>query len=1584
MTEKNIDNVATGIRPHQPPIAIIGMAAIFPQAGNLQEFWDVILNKIDCITDIPPSRWKIEDYYDPDPKTPDKTYCKKGGFIPDIDFDPAEFGLPPNILEATDVSQLLSLVVAKEALADAGYATPSPETRERTGVILGTVVGQQAMRPLMNRLQYPVWERVLKSCGLPEEAIAKVTAKIKLAYTQWEENSFPGFLSNVIAGRIANRLDLGGLNCVVDAACASSLSAVKMAVNELSNHSCDMMITGGVDIDNSILTYMCFSKTPAFSKNENVRPFDTTSDGMMAGEGVGMLVLKRLEDAERDGDRIYAVIKGIGASSDGRFKSIYAPRPEGQAKALRRAYGEAGIEPGSLGLLEAHGTGTVAGDICEVTALGQVFNGEDNLNPTIALGSVKSQIGHTKAAAGSASLIKTALALYHKILPPTINVTEANPKLKLEESPFYLNTQTRPWLRSQPDVPRRAGVSSFGFGGTNFHVVLEEYQPEQKTAYRLQHTARSILLDAPSVEDLLARCDDLIVKLQSDQSAHHYNELVEASKERIPPVSAARLGFVAASRIEAVELLQISTGLLRAKPQEEAWEHPRGIFYRKSSLNPEGRIVALFSGQGSQYVEMGRELALNFPTFRQAYAAMDALFESSGRPPLSTIVFPPPVQNKAQQEAQAKVLNNTKNAQPAIGAFSAALFQLLGAAGFRPDFVAGHSFGELTALWAAGVMSDADYFKLARARGRAMAAPENDPGFDPGTMLAVSGKLEGLEEILQACPGVTVANLNSPGQMVLAGTKPAIATAQARLKEKGFSVMVLPVSAAFHTPLVEHAHAPFERALQGVNFQSPAVPVFSNSTGQPYPTEPDHIRQYLARHILKPVLFQQEIENIYASGGYFFIEFGPRDILTNLVKNILGNRPHLAVALNSSRQKDSDWQMRRAVIQLRVAGLPLRDIDPYQAPERPAPVKGKLNVRLNGSPYISEARQAAFEQALQDKYEVKLPMIVNESINKNGNSTHLPAAPVQETPAPPPVQTIKEPEQTVVQPQPEYRPTLEGLEYSLTQFSNYQTGTLRVHEQYLNNQGEYTRGFFQLMQQQQSLLLGNGVTPAPGIVESIERNMMRFHDYQSETLSVHNQYLHQQADYSNHLFQLIQGQPLEMLPAASYREEIRPVPAPASLTNGASSYLAPAPAPVVNYAPVAPAKVEPAPVVPASAPAPVAPVAFTPAPVTPAPTPASVAPIEVAPAPPVAPTPAPAPVQTASTAPAVSVEALAKTLLEVVSEKTGYPSDMLELEMDMEADLGIDSIKRVEILGAMQERHSDLPKLGPEELAELRTLGQIINRMASAGSAPATVAEATPPAAPELSLPVYEVPSRPVRLKYLPGPDYLEYSPPANHICLITADGTAATGRLAQALANEGWRVEVLAFPEALVPAGGPLPEGVGRVVLEDLSEASLEQTLKNISQQYGPVGSFIHLNPVSKVIAGDLPFQEAEKALVKQVFLIAKHLKKSLVGAAQQGRASFLTVAHLDGELGIGARGDYGVIAGGLFGLTKSLAQEWEEVFCRALDIAPELDNEQVVQAILAELHDPSRLVGEVGYSAAGRVTLVSEEAELVEQVQR
>ena len=534
-------------------------------------------------------------------------------------------------------------------------------------------------------------------------------------------------LGNVIAGRIANRLDLGGINCVVDAACASSLSAVRMALSELTEYRSDMMITGCVDTDNSIFMYMSFSKTPAFSKREKIAPFDADSDGMLIGEGIGMMVLKRLEDAKRDGDRVYAVIKGIGASSDGKYKSIYAPRSSGQITALNRAYEDADFSPETVGLLEAHGTGTVAGDPTEFTALNEFFSKNKHKNfrkQHIALGSVKSQVGHTKSAAGAASLIKAALALHHKILPPTININQPNPKLQIEVSPFNLNTETRPWIKEH-SAPRRAGVSSFGFGGTNYHVVLEEYEGEHHKPYRLHHVPASILLHAPTPAELLSRCLNVRSQLKSDSKQKYYRELIDYSKSlEIPPTS-ARVGFVADSLAEALQLLQITIETLKTQNQVESWEHPQGIYYRNTGIDSQGKVVALFSGQGSQHVEMGKELTINFPQMRQAFETMNNILGQDKLSPISSLVFPNPVFNKAQKDAQIAALRQTENAQPAIAAFSVGLYKILQQCGFKADFTAGHSFGELAALWCASVLNDEDYFSLVKARLQAMASPKD-------------------------------------------------------------------------------------------------------------------------------------------------------------------------------------------------------------------------------------------------------------------------------------------------------------------------------------------------------------------------------------------------------------------------------------------------------------------------------------------------------------------------------------------------------------------------------------------------------------------------------------------------------------------------------------------------------------------------------------------------------------------------------------------------------------------------------------------------------------------------------------------
>jgi polyketide-type polyunsaturated fatty acid synthase PfaA len=520
------DDATLTTRMQETPIAIVGMAALFADAPNLEKYWDNIVERVDSIVDVPPSRWAIDDYYSPNRNDPDKSYCKRGGFIPDIDFDPMEFGLPPNILEVTDVAQLLTLVVAREVLDDAGIGEGSGFNRDRVGITLGVGGGQKLITPLTSRLQYPVLDKVLKSSGVSDADRAVIIDKFKKAYVPWEENSFPGMLGNVIAGRVANRFDLGGMNCVVDAACAGSLAAIKLAVSDLLERRSDYMITGGVCADNSPFMYMSFSKTPAFTTNDTIRPFDHESKGMMVGEGIGLVALKRLEDAQRDGDRIYSVIRGIGTSSDGRFKSIYAPRPEGQMKALRRAYQDAGWEPNTVGLIEAHGTGTAAGDAAEFAALSAFFSENNAQKHQIALGSVKSQVGHTKSAAGAAGLIKAALALHHKVLPATINVTKPNPLLNVEDSPFHINTETRPWMPRADGIPRRAGISSFGFGGTNFHFVMEEESTTLKNNSRISTNGKAIVLAADSTAALTAAAQQWVGKLSNaEQGGAAFAEL---------------------------------------------------------------------------------------------------------------------------------------------------------------------------------------------------------------------------------------------------------------------------------------------------------------------------------------------------------------------------------------------------------------------------------------------------------------------------------------------------------------------------------------------------------------------------------------------------------------------------------------------------------------------------------------------------------------------------------------------------------------------------------------------------------------------------------------------------------------------------------------------------------------------------------------------------------------------------------------------------------------------------------------------------------------------------------------------------
>jgi len=1308
------------------PIAVIGLSAIFADAKNIEEYWTNIVEAKDSITDVPDSRWSIDDYYDPDMFAPDKTYCKRGGFLPEIDFNPMEFGLPPNILEVTDASQLLGLVAARDALADAGYGKTSAkftaELKAKTGVLLGVGGGQKLITPLIARLQYPIWEKALRSSGVSEEDIPHIVDKMKKAYVGWNENSFPGLLGNVISGRITNRFDLGGINSVVDAACAASLSAIKMSLSELVEGRCDMMLTGGVDTDNSPFMYMSFSKTPAFSKSGNISPFSDVADGMLIGEGIGMLVLKRLEDAERDGDRVYAVIKGVGTSSDGRFKSVYAPRSSGQALAMERAYEDAGFEAKTVGLIEAHGTGTSVGDATEFQSMKTVFGKDNQKKQHIALGSVKSQVGHTKAAAGAAGMVKAVLGLHHKVLPPTINVAKPNEKYNIKDSPIYINTETRPWIRN--GHPRRAGVSAFGFGGINVHLALEEYDGAKDKAYRLHQPNKAILLNADNPAALQAKCRALISELTGAQAEQVFNTLVAESNTLQIQANQARLGFVVKDIAACQNILKECVELLNSK--QPYWDHPKGIHYRNQALDlDQHKVVALFAGQGSQYIGMGKELLNTFPSVTKCFEEVDKLFSQSGNSSLSKTVYPIPTFDKMEKVQQTRDLTKTQHAQPAIGTLSMGQYKVLQDAGFSADFTAGHSFGELTSLWAAGVYDDATFMALAKHRGAAMAI--QNPNADSGTMMAVRASQEEVQAAISGLADVKIANINSNTQVVLGGSTSGIERAEKHLSGLGMSVVKLPVSAAFHTDFVKHAQEPFSNFIDIQKFNEPKIAAYSNSMGDRFPNDPASIKSILKQQILTPVYFKNQIENIYKAGGRIFVEFGPKGVLTNLVKNILKDKGHRAIALNPNAKGDSDQQLRQAYVQLAVLGLQLSNLDPYKRAFGEDVKPSKMNVKLSGYNYVSDKTKQEYVDVMNDNFTIT---------QSKGGSTTIVNTPIinKEIKA---VNSLKE--EVLNEEEMLNREALNILKETVQSFKENQTKSLEIFERFMENQNQQSSQLLNVMAQ----VIGNGNGEA--LENGANLGLSTSSTTLQQTAPIHVSSSNGNGNgHTNGISHTVKSPTLSKAPATP-----KPSPTPAVASNNTAtsnvdnSELEKILMEVVSEKTGYPAemlelnmdmeadlgidsikRVEIFGVLTAQHPQM-----------------ANIDPNELTElrtlgeivtfvagktgSNTVASTHVPAPVQTTTQAtvhntptqasPAVSTPSqgdnsgLIKILLEVVSEKTGYPAEMLELSMDMEADLGIDSIKRVEIFGALTAQNPEMSGVDPNELTELRTLGEIVD-----------------------------------------------------------------------------------------------------------------------------------------------------------------------------------------------------------------------------------------------------------------------------------
>ncbi|QPP06097.1 SDR family NAD(P)-dependent oxidoreductase [Streptomyces bathyalis] len=898
-------------------IAIVGMAGMFPGAEDLTAFWANVLAGKDCVTEVPEERWDPDLYYAPDGDG-ERTPSRWGGFLPEIPFDPLSFGIPPASLASIEPVQLLALEAARRALADAG-CEGRPVDHSRTSVVFGAEAGSDLSNASVLRTVLPAYLGGDLPAALDEQ-LPHLT-----------EDSFPGVLANVIAGRIANRLNLGGANYTVDAACASSLTAVDVACKELVTGTSDMVLCGGADLHNGINDYLLFSSVHALSPTGRSSTFDDSADGIALGEGVGCVVLKRLADAERDGDRIYAVIDGVGSASDGRALGLTAPRPEGQRAALTRAYRNAGVTPAQIGLVEAHGTGTVVGDRTELTTLTEVFTEAGAAPGSCAIGSVKSQIGHTKCAAGLAGLIKTTLALYHGVKPPTLHIEEPNAAWNQDSSPFFFHSAARPWAAEASE--RVAGVSAFGFGGTNFHAVLRAYDQAPSVHSSDEWPVELFTFRGKDAESAQRAVSRLLEKVEQAGNGGTW-------RLRDYALGAARVSDSAAVRGEPVRIALLAQsvaelpGLLR-RAAEGAHDPAAGIFAAGGSTTGAGAagtptgtesgggaVAFLFPGQGSQRPGMLADLFVAFPEL-QRYLHMGSRWADA--------LYPPTAFDEATADAQLARITDTAVAQPTLGIVELAAADLLASLGIRPDMAAGHSYGELVALGVAGALSPQDVLTASAARAEAILDQIPDEG-DAGAMAAVTALPEKVDEVL-ALAGldgeVVTANRNSPRQTVISGPTEAVTKAVGHLKDAGLSAKTLQVACAFHSPLVAGAGEAFARTLQSMYIHAPGLPVWSNSTAEPYDAVPHAVRAGLAEQIGSPVRFAEQIESMYAAGARVFTEVGPGKVLTRLVSAILGDRPHSTVTFEDAR-RGGLYGFLAGVAQLAVAGTDVRTGKLYQ------------------------------------------------------------------------------------------------------------------------------------------------------------------------------------------------------------------------------------------------------------------------------------------------------------------------------------------------------------------------------------------------------------------------------------------------------------------------------------------------------------------------------------------------------------------------------------------------------------------------------------------------------------------------------
>ena len=932
------------------PIAIIGVSALMPEAPDIDTFWQNILDSKVSIRQIPEHRWigpvdhflrdggpgDIEEGY---------TYARIGAVVEGYEFDWRRWKQPPGTLTQIDLAQQWAVSVAASAIEHAGYDGNSKDIdRLRTGVAFANALGGENRNLSNIRIYSNHTKEIAQSFGMPEENAQKFIDSINTGAPRVNEDTMPGELANVVAGRVSNLLDLQGPNFAMDAACASSLATLMEACRLLQMRQVDVMIAGATDRSMDAPTFAKFSAIGALSPTHST-PFDAGANGFVMGEGAGAFVLKRLSDAIEDGDKIHAVIRGVGGSSDGRGKGITAPSQRGQIQAIARAYSQAQYDVTTVELVEAHGTSTKVGDATELGTLSLLWKGSPAGNH-VAVGSIKSQIGHLKAAAGMAGLIKAVMALHHRTIPPSAGFKTPNPTVDWENNSFFVPTEARDWPRPEHH-PRRAGVSAFGFGGTNYHIALEGFEPEFHTpiaqqwearwnAYAGQSSPKSPTPAAASILDpqanpimtheqmksveggiLLLSANDLdSLQKQLDSvgfEGSHFDEdprglrlssALNLASSKYSAVDAVRMCIVATSWAEFHKKTALASKAMN-DPEKWGFLQAQGILLTNDpALHPKAKIAHMYPGQGSQYVGMTHDLHQRYSSVQKVWEQADqTMVDVLDGETLSSFVLRSNLTKEERIEAEHK-LKQTEYTQPAMLTADLAIERALNDHGQKPDMVAGHSLGEYAALMSAGILDMDGALRASAARGTEMGSVVID---DKGLMASVMAPYNEVDSVLKSIEGyVIAANKNSPKMTVIAGETEPVQQAMAQFEEKGFQCVPLATSHAFHSRIVAPANEPLRRFLEGLDIRWPTIPITANVDGTFYPMEGADskagILEKLAPQMASAVEWTTQIETMYAAGARAFIEVGPKRALTMFAVQILENQPHLPIMSNHPKQ----------------------------------------------------------------------------------------------------------------------------------------------------------------------------------------------------------------------------------------------------------------------------------------------------------------------------------------------------------------------------------------------------------------------------------------------------------------------------------------------------------------------------------------------------------------------------------------------------------------------------------------------------------------------------------------------------------